>query len=117
MLIKVDSPSADASTPFLTERQRIFATTRGLILSWRDRPHLLYELLFMTEAQFIQMMRQAEARQALSDGVGVEPNAVLSINAGFTDAQYGEVHAAICHYVRELGKKGAAWRRRKDSTI
>jgi hypothetical protein len=113
----------------LTAKQRVYAVTGALILSWRDRPHVLYEIALFgappefvslassREENFIRMLRAHERVQAATDGVGRLPNAVPSINAGMTDREYGEVYACVCQYVKVLAAKGAAWRKRKDSTI
>lgn len=101
----------------LSKKGRIRATAGGLILSWRDRPHLLWEMYFMGEHNFIVVMRRAEAEQAIADGAGLDPNQVPSINTHMTDAEYGEVYEALCWYVKQLERRGRAWRKRKDSTI
>jgi hypothetical protein len=121
--------TVDATPLIFSSKQRVFATARGLILQWRDRPHILWEIYLTgalpewvqlastNEQNFIRMMRHFEAKQSFIDAVGEDPNAVPSVNHGMTDAEYGEVYEAVCHYVKELARKGAAWRRRKDSTI
>jgi hypothetical protein len=119
--------TTDVTPSVFTAKQRIFATARGLILSWRDRPHVLWEIYLVgalpewatlastKEENFRRMMRHFEARQRFLDEE--DPNAVPSVNQGMTDGEYDEVYEAICAYVKMLADKGAKWRKRKDSTI
>lgn len=120
MLIKTSTAAADTGG-LLTRKSRLFGVTRGLILSWRDRPHLLWEIYMFgapppyptqtasKEAAFIAMMRDAFVKQSAEN-----PQDTPSLNANMTDAEYGEVYEGICAYVKMLADRGAAFRRRKD---
>ena len=123
------TPGVDDSQAILTRRQAVFATARGLILSWRDRPQLLWEvamfgapppyakLMSTPKENFRRMMHAAEAMQSKADGLGTDPSAVPSVNLNMSDSEYDEVYEALCHYVKELERKGAKWRRAKDRSF
>lgn len=97
MLFKSEGPRAF----LLTDKQRTWGTTKGLVKFLRDGDHgiLAYEIYLMPEAAFIALMRKNETPSSLA--------------AGLTDAQLGEVHEGVCEWVKAMSLKGQRLRKRR----
>jgi hypothetical protein len=120
------APTLVQPESLIPHQTRIRAAAATLILSWRDNPHLLYDVFLFgappvycettsTPGQnFARMMRaQSEAY------IAKNPKDTPAINAGFTERDYEEIHEIIVIKVKEMAKvgreRGAYWRKRKDS--
>lgn len=108
MLIKTgvgeELQNTSTATPddIIGPKLRVWAVAKGLLLQWRDQPHLLFDLYLFGEAAFIRVMRRT-----------MRPD---SMAAGLTDAQLGEVFAHVESFVKKVAAHGK-WRRRKGETM